>query len=73
MQFIDGVNVLVFLHLIALALHLAENMTRALVSTKGIAQHAQSHLDAVLRHGNLQCSHALFACKANDRDTIQDC
>ncbi len=49
MQFIDGVNVLVFLHLIALALHLAENMTRALVSTKGIAQHAQSHLDAVGR------------------------
>ena len=39
MQFIDRVNLLV---------SLLENMQQALVSAKGIAQHAQSHLAAVL-------------------------
>ena len=32
-----------------------------------------TQLDAVLRYGNLQCSHALCACKASDRGTTQDC
>lgn len=64
MQSIDGVNLLVFL---------LENMKKALISPKGTAQHAQSHLAAGLHYGNLQCSHALFACTANDRGTPQHC